>query len=866
VPSRVLSAYTQCSSYLLPGLSPPGLLPKDSVSLTPRRRSDDALPLALPARLPAGAPFILLALLATAGCGGKGPTDLVLPSLTVRTSTTGVEIDPDGYRVSIDGQPPSPVGVQATLTINELTDGQHSVELSGLAPNCAVSGANPSSATVRAGETANVAFAVACGATTGTLEVVTSSSGQPGDADGFVIVLDGAASNPIGATATVTFPSIATGLHTVELSGVAPNCQVTGDHPLGVAVEPGETARVSFAINCSATAGELAVTVSGLPPGIAAAVTVTGPNSFSSAVTGTRSLTGLSPGTYTVAATNVVTGGATYAPSIGRPTVDVVAGGTAAVTVSYTAVVANLTLNLRVDGLYLTQSTQTYGSGVPLVVGRDGYLRVFVVANESNSAKPRVQVRLSTSTQTFTIEAPGASTPTTAQEGTWGSSWNLPVDAALIRPGLSIEATVDPGGLIAESNENDNRSTKAPTVGTVPTARVRFVSVQQGSSAAGNVSNPGRLMALARRMHPLSAVEVDVHPEVFTASQPLQANGAGWDQVLGDLDAKRLVDPDGANRIYFGIAKLDYLRSQGLVGNAFTGIPTATTALGWDDTGDASRVVAHELGHIWGRKHSPCNSPPDLDALYPSAGPYAGGKIGVYGLDMTPPVTAADLRARSNPDIMGYCFDSPWVSDYTYQGVMSYRQANPSAVLAALPQPSVLVWGRIVNGRPVLEPAFQIVSRPSLPRRPGPYSVTATAADGTQLFALSFEAALGADGPQGGGHFAFAVPLDPARTTRLANLRLAGPGGVVASSRPTASLQPGASGSPVTGRREGQSVMLQWNASAHPTIMVRDPDTGSVLSFVRGGNARVWTSKGELDLELSDGVKSQRLRVAINRS
>jgi hypothetical protein len=215
---------------------------------------------------------------------------------------------------------------------------------------------------------------------------------------------------------------------------------------------------------------------------------------------------------------------------------------------------------------------------------------------------------------------------------------------------------------------------------------------------------------------------------------------------------------------------------------------------------------------------------------------------------------------------MGYCFDSPWVSDYTYQGVMNYRQANASAVLAGLPQPSVLVWGRIVNGRPVLEPAFQIVSRPSLPRRPGPYSVTATAADGTQLFALSFDAAMAADGPQGGGHFAFAVPLDPARTTRLASLRLAGPGGMVASSRPVASLQLGATGTPVTARREGQSVLLQWNASAHPTIMVRDPDTGSVLSFARGGNARVWTSKGELDLELSDGVKSQRLRVAISRS
>jgi hypothetical protein len=809
-------------------------------------------------RLQAGALFLLLIPLVGPGCGGG--TDVVLPSLSITTATTGVVLDPDGYSVQVDALAAQPIGVQATVIVDQLTDGPHTVTLLGLAPNCSAA-ENPRAVTVTTGATATVAFAVVCGSTTGALEVVTATSGQPADPDGFVIMLDGAASNPIGPTATVTFPDIAIGVHTVELSGVAPNCQVTGDHPLGVAVEPGETARVTFAINCVATAGELAVTVSGLPTGTPAAVTVSGPNSFSAALTGTRSLTGLAPGTYTIAATSVVAAGTTYTASLSRPTVPVVAGGTATVTVSYTAVAA-LTLNLRVDGLYITQSTQTYSSTVPLVAGRDAFLRVFVLANEVNTARPAVRVRFRNGSSMIerTIAAPGGSAPRTVQEGTFGSSWNLPVEAALILPGLSVEATVDPGGAIPESNENDNSSTKALTVRTVPTARIRFVSVQQGTSAAGNVSNPGQLMALARRMHPLNAVEVDVHPEVFTASQPLQASGGGWNQVLGDLDAKRLVDPDGANRIYFGIAKLDY--QLGKVGNAFTGIPAATTALGWDDTGDASRVVAHELGHIWGRKHSPCGDPEDLDALYP----YPGARIGVYGLDMTPPVTAADLRAPSSPDIMSYCTGSPWVSDYTYQGIMSYRQANVSAISAGVQQPSLLVWGRIVDGRPVLEPAFQIVTRPSLPHRPGPYSVTATAADGTQLFTLSFDAAVAADGPEGGGHFAFAVPLDPARATRIASLRLAGPGGMVASSRPIASLQLGGAASPVTARREGQSVVLQWNASVHPTIMVRDPGTGRVLSFARGGNARVWTSKGELDLELSDGVKSQRLRVAINRS
>jgi hypothetical protein len=49
-------------------------------------------------------------------------------------------------------------------------------------------------------------------------------------------------------------------------------------------------------------------------------------------------------------------------------------------------------------------------------------------------------------------------------------------------------------------------------------------------------------------------------------------------------------------------------------------------------------------------------------------------------------------------------------------------------------------------------------------------------------------------------------------------------------------------------------------------IVVRDPDTGEVLSFARGGTALVRTDKGELDLDVSDGVRSQRVRLAISRS
>ena len=157
----------------------------------------------------------------------------------------------------------------------------------------------------------------------------------------------------------------------------------------------------------------------------------------------------------------------------------------------------------------------------------------------------------------------------------------------------------------------------------------------------------------------------------------------------------------------------------GVAGIGYVG---GKTAIGWDKNG-ADQVAAHEWGHNWGRSHAPCGNPPGPDANYP----YAGGAIGVYGLD----VAAHALKPPTFTDLMGYC-NNEWISDYTYMGVLDCRETQPdvAAAFAQAMQPCLLVWGRIENGQPVLEPAFQIVTRPRLPSRAGPYSVEGRAADG----------------------------------------------------------------------------------------------------------------------------------------
>jgi hypothetical protein len=46
-------------------------------------------------------------------------------------------------------------------------------------------------------------------------------------------------------------------------------------------------------------------------------------------------------------------------------------------------------------------------------------------------------------------------------------------------------------------------------------------------------------------------------------------------------------------------------------------------------------------------------------------------------------------------------------------------------------------------------------------------------------------------------------------------------------------------------------------------IMVRDAETGEVLSFARGGDVELSTDKGRLDLLMSDGVRSTLVRAAV---
>jgi hypothetical protein len=335
-----------------------------------------------------------------------------------------------------------------------------------------------------------------------------------------------------------------------------------------------------------------------------------------------------------------------------------------------------------------------------------------------------------------------------------------------------------------------------------------------------------------------------VHAAYTTSSglalQSDNGNNA-WTVILSEIAALR--NAESSTRYYYGVVNPSY--SSGVAGVGYIGQPAA---IGWDKAGSRSGVAAHEWGHNWDREHAPCGGVTNPDGSYP----YTGGEIGVIGYD----VPNETLKPADSHDLMGYC-ENEWISDYTYVGVMNWRDSEAlQRGMAAVIQPGVLVWGRIEGGRVELEPALRVTARPSLPTRPGPYRLEGRADDGGRLFGFDFAPLAVADDPRGANHFAFVVPLRAEGAMRLASLHLEGPGIAGSSAQ-------GSSEAPTVGVTHAGAgrLALRWDASRWPMLLVRDPVTGEVLSFARGGAAEVATARDEVTVTVSGRARHAEMRL-----
>ena len=171
--------------------------------------------------------------------------------LTATTSTTGSDLDPDGYTVTVDGGQNTPIGINGSAPFPGLAAGDHSVQLSGLAANCTVSGANPQTVSVPAGGTATAPFTVTCTPITGNINATTTSGGA-NIPTSYTISVDGGNTQIIASNnGSVTWTALSPGNHTTFLT-VPSNCTVSGGPSKSVNVIAGQTMADPYSVNCNA--------------------------------------------------------------------------------------------------------------------------------------------------------------------------------------------------------------------------------------------------------------------------------------------------------------------------------------------------------------------------------------------------------------------------------------------------------------------------------------------------------------------------------------------------------------------------------------------------------------------------------------
>lgn len=226
---------------------------------------------------------VLLAPILLAACSNDGPTgrdDDGGPgtgAVEAATATTGRDVDPNGYAVSVDGGSEEAIGVNATVMVSGLAPGEHELELTGVAENCTVTGSNPRIVAVTAGGTARTTFAVACVAMRGTLEVLVATPSIP--LRGVTVIATGPGGPLSGITGDdgkVQFANVPSGMFTLAARVGGGPCT-----PQTATLRAGQTTNVTVTCEPGTVRGQVTVNGQGEPDvivGIFTVSTTTGPD------------------------------------------------------------------------------------------------------------------------------------------------------------------------------------------------------------------------------------------------------------------------------------------------------------------------------------------------------------------------------------------------------------------------------------------------------------------------------------------------------------------------------------------------------------------------------------------------------------
>lgn len=309
-----------------------------------------------------------------------------------------------------------------------------------------------------------------------------------------------------------------------------------------------------------------------------------------------------------------------------------------------------------------------------VVAGKPGLLRAFVTL-EPDWVDRVLSARLVVLNDDVEALFHKRTVAVSSTESSLATTFNFDLPGALIQPTTrySIELVE------CQSGSGGAFSPRFPAGGTEPlqargvgALKVELVPiVTNGNTPHTDAAHVDPLTDYLKSIYPIAELQVSIGP-AMAAKRPLGPD-FGWEQIVQQLSQQHEADDAPNDVYYYGLLEPEDTFEQFCIDNQCTlGIGYVTSAnvnerhhrvsmgLSYADLYSAE-TMAHELGHNHGREHAPCGGPADPDPAYP----YPGARLGWWGFIYPNQL----LSPTSGVDIMSYC-ESPWISDYTYQGIM----------------------------------------------------------------------------------------------------------------------------------------------------------------------------------------------------
>ena len=437
-------------------------------------------------------------------------------------------------------------------------------------------------------------------------------------------------------------------------------------------------------------------------------------------------------------------------------------------------------VKLSLPVVYLTQAIQRPEGDVALISDREALLRVFLVGDRDNAFyEPEVVAtftRDGEEVHRVVMPSDEDRVHTFADEGDLLKSYDAVIPARHIRDGTEVVIVADSAEVVPRA---EGSRTRFPETGShaldvidVPAFELTVVPVLNADKPdssifewTDSVGDDSHHVGLFRYSFPFGEFTATSWDTAYVTSLDMTEEDNTWPVLL---EVEKVYKSAEATGYWYAVADCNeprcYVRGIGrLNGLVSFGKP-------WDTE------LAHEVGHTLDLLHAPCGGALGTDPDFP----YENGSIGVWGYDFRDGSLVSPQRRR---DIMGYCYEKGWLSDYYFEKVVRVREnkvedwENDALPGTGQKGEMLVLWGGVLNGELRIEPVHPMYTTASLPRETGPYRLEGITAGGDVEFSLSFTPGEDVDGNK---YFLFTVPIEEDWEDTLERITLTGPEGEVA--------------------------------------------------------------------------------------